>query len=170
MIQPSYSPLPTPCDEQTRHGQPPRPRFYKGPAVIVLGILMAVGLVGCKAEDTEPAAASTPPAVTTSAAPPPTTEAAVQPVAPPPTTQAAPAVVNFTMPNFVGTDLQTAQNLVQSNGVFLSLSHDLLGSRNQLVDSNWMVCDQNVPAGQQVSGDVEGKIDFGVVKREEACP
>jgi hypothetical protein len=146
------------------------PPFYKRPGVIVLGALVAVGLVGCKAEDTAPSAASSSPVVATSVAPPPTTEAAVQPVAPPPTTQPAPPVVNFTMPNFVGTDLQTAQNLVQSNGVFLSLSHDLRGSRNQVVDSNWMVCDQNVPAGEQVTGDVEGKIDFGVVKREEACP
>ena len=170
MTQPPYRPLRTLCDAQPNHGRPPRRPFVKRPGVIVLGVLVAVGLVGCKAEDTEPAAASTPPAVTTSAAAPPTTEAAVQPVAPPPTTEVAPVPVNFTMPNFVGTDLQTAQNLVQSNGVFLSLSHDLLGSRNQLVDSNWMVCDQNVPAGQQVSGDVEGKIDFGVVKREEACP
>jgi hypothetical protein len=170
MTQPLYSPLPPPFDAQPNHGQPPRRPFFKRPGVVGLGVLVAVGLVGCKAEDTAPAAASTPPAVTTSAAPPPTTEAAVQPVAPPPTTEAAPRPVNFAMPNFVGTDLQTAQNLVQSNGVFLSLSHDLLGSRNQLVDSNWMVCDQNVPAGQQVTGDVEGKIDFGVVKREESCP
>jgi beta-lactam-binding protein with PASTA domain len=89
---------------------------------------------------------------------------------PPPTTEAAPAGANFTMPDFVGLDLQTAQNMVQTYDVFLSKSHDLLGSRNQLVDSNWIVCDQNIPAGQQVTGDAEGLIDFGVVKREEACP
>jgi|tagenome__1003787_1003787.scaffolds.fasta_scaffold20988520_9 hypothetical protein len=170
MTQPPYSRLLSPHDAQPNRDRPLRRPFCKRPGVIVLGVVVAVGLVGCKAEDTAPAAASTPPAVTTSAAAPPTTEAAVQPVAPPPTTEPAPRPVNFAMPNFVGTDLQTAQNLVQTNGVFLSLSHDLLGSRNQLVDSNWMVCDQNIPAGQQVSGDVEGKIDFGVVKREESCP
>ena len=58
----------------------------------------------------------------------------------------------------------------QTYGVFLSVSHDLLGSRNQVVDSNWVVCDQNVPAGQQVTGDVEGAIDLGVVEREETRP
>lgn len=88
---------------------------------------------------------------------------------PAPTTSAAPAV-DFTMPNFVGMDLQSAQDLVQTNGVFFSVSHDLLGSRSQAIDSNWMVCDQNVPAGQRVSGNVEGSIDFGVVKRSEVCP
>jgi hypothetical protein len=74
------------------------------------------------------------------------------------------------MPDFVGMDLQSAQNLVQANGVFFSQSHDLLGSRSQVLDSNWLVCDQNIPVGQQVTGDAEGAIDFGVVKRGEACP
>jgi beta-lactam-binding protein with PASTA domain len=74
------------------------------------------------------------------------------------------------MPDVVGMDLQSAQDLIQTFGVFLSVSHDLRGSRNQVLDSNWLVCDQNIPPGQQVSGDVEGKIDLGVVKREESCP
>jgi beta-lactam-binding protein with PASTA domain len=74
------------------------------------------------------------------------------------------------MPDLVGMDLQSAQNLVQTYGVFYSVSHDLRGSRNQVIDSNWIVCDQNVAAGQRVTGDVEGQIDLGVVKREEACP
>jgi hypothetical protein len=67
-------------------------------------------------------------------------------------------------------DLQSAQDLIQTNGVFFSTSHDLRGSRQQVLDSNWIVCTQNVPAGQQVTGDVEGAIDLGVVKREESCP
>jgi hypothetical protein len=87
-------------------------------------------------------------------------------------TAAAPseAGVDFTMPDVVGMDLQSAQNVVQTLGVFYSVSHDLRGSRSQLIDSNWVVCDQNVAPGQQVTGDVEGKLDFGVVKREEQCP
>lgn len=96
-------------------------------------------------------------------APPPST-------APPAPTTPAEPVVDFSMPDFVGMDLQSAQDLVQTNGVFFSVSHDLLGSRSQAIDSNWIVCDQNIPAGQQVTGDVEGAIDFGVVKREEGCP
>jgi beta-lactam-binding protein with PASTA domain len=96
---------------------------------------------------------------------------AVTTAAPAPTTEAAPAAT-FAMPDFVGMDLQSAQDLVQTSGVWLSVSHDLLGSRNQVVDSNWLVCTQNIPAGQQVSAeaDAEGEIDFGVVKREESCP
>jgi hypothetical protein len=79
-------------------------------------------------------------------------------------------VTSFVMPDVVGIDLQSAQNLIQTNGVFYSKSHDLLGSRNQLVDSNWIVCDQNIPAGQEVTGDAEGANDLGVVKRDESCP
>lgn len=69
-----------------------------------------------------------------------------------------------------GVDLQTAQNTIQSNGVFMSRSHDLLGMRNQVLDSNWIVCTQNIPAGQQVTAEAEGLIGLGVVKREEPCP
>ena len=74
------------------------------------------------------------------------------------------------MPNMVGVNLQVAQNTMQANGVMYSVSHDLLGLRNQVLDGNWQVCTQNVPAGQQVVGNVEGQIDFGVVKLEERCP
>ena len=88
---------------------------------------------------------------------------------PAPTTPAEPAV-DFAMPDAVGMDLQSAQDLVQTNGVWLSVSHDLLRNRNQAIDSNWVVCDQNIPAGQQVTGEAEGTIDFGVVKRGEVCP
>jgi hypothetical protein len=98
---------------------------------------------GNKDEGSSTAAATSSTAVqSTVAPPPPTTQAAV----PPPTTvapktPAGPTGVNFTMPSFIGMDLQSAQNLVQTHGVFFSRSHDLLGSRNQLVDSNWIVCD-----------------------------
>jgi hypothetical protein len=167
-------------------GQPPYPPaapaagkpFYTKPWFIVVAGLVAVGAVGSAldGEKTETAADTAPVKVTvTQEAPPATTEAEQsQAVEAPETSEAetAPAApaVDFTMPNFVGMDLQTAQNLVQDNGVFLSLSHDLLGSRNQIVDSNWMVCDQNIAAGEHVTGDVEGQIDFGVVKRGEPCP
>ena len=79
-------------------------------------------------------------------------------------------VVDFAMPDMVGTNLQVAQNTMQENGVFYSVSHDLLGIRKQVMDGNWQVCDQNVAAGDRVTGQVEGAIDFGVVKLEETCP
>jgi hypothetical protein len=82
----------------------------------------------------------------------------------------AAVVVDFAMPDMVGTNLQVAQNTMQENGVFWSVSHDLLGIRKQVMDGNWQVCDQNVPAGGRVTGQVEGAIDFGVVKLEESCP
>lgn len=38
------------------------------------------------------------------------------------------------------------------------------------MDGNWKVCDQNIAAGERVTGEVEGAIDLGVVKLEESCP
>lgn len=81
--------------------------------------------------------------------------------------------VNFAMPNFVGMNLQDAQDKVQTYGIFFSVSHDLNGSRMQILDSNWKVCNQNIKPGTKVKGpaeDYEGKIDFGTVKIEESCP
>ncbi|MGY1813252.1 hypothetical protein [Blastococcus sp. SYSU D00820] len=139
-------------------------------------MLLAAGVAvsACGGGDDASADAESTPSVVTETV---TASPSTQPVAPPPASSTAPApttaaepVVDFVMPNLVGVDLQTAQNTVQQFGVFYSVSHDLLGSRNQVVDSNWIVCTQNVPAGQQVTGDVEGQIDFGVVKREERCP
>jgi hypothetical protein len=78
---------------------------------------------------------------------------------------------SFTMPNEVGQGLQDAQDDIQrvsGDPVFVSHSHDLLGSRMQVLDSNWQVCSQNVPAGSKASA-VE-HIDFGVVKLDESCP
>ena len=80
---------------------------------------------------------------------------------------------SFTMPDLTGSTLQDAQNAVQKLGIFFSVSHDLRGSRNQILDRNWKVCDQQPAAGETVSGSRisrEGKIDFGVVKRSETCP
>jgi hypothetical protein len=158
---------------------PPSTPWYRKPWAIILGVLLAIGLIGAavnggkneNASSTDAAPSSSTAVETSSAAPPPTTQAVAPPPAttPPPTTQ-APVAAGFTMPDFVGMDLQSAQNLVQTFGPWLSLSHDLLGSRNQVIDSNWIVCDQNIPPGQQVTGDAEGLIDFGVVKREEFCP
>ena len=81
-----------------------------------------------------------------------------------------PAGVDFPMPDMTGQVLQDAQDAMQGLGVMFSTSHDALGSRMQVLDRDWQVCDQNVPAGQQVTGNVEGQIDFGVVKLSETCP
>ena len=138
---------------------------------VALGGLLVLGASGCASDSDEGTTTAAESSASTSSAPPvQETPPAPAPVeAPAPTTAAAP-VVDFVMPNFVGMDLQSAQDLVQTNNVWLSVSHDLRGSRNQVIDSNWIVCDQNIAPGQQVTGDVEGQIDFGVVKREETCP
>ena len=150
----------------------PRPRRRTKLAAPALLLSLAVSLSACGGEDDElSGSADASPSVV--AQEPVTTAPSTAVVAPPPapTTTAAPAPpAMFAMPDFTGLDLQTAQNLVQDNGVFLSVSHDLLGSRNQVVDSNWIVCTQNIAAGQQISTEAEGEIDFGVVKREERCP
>jgi hypothetical protein len=80
------------------------------------------------------------------------------------------AGVDFPMPDMTGQVLQDAQDGMQSLGVLFSVSHDALGSRHQVLDRDWKVCDQNIPAGQQVTGNVEGQIDFAVVKLSEVCP
>ena len=77
------------------------------------------------------------------------------------------------MPLLVGKDLQTAQDVIQTFGVFFSKSHDLAGTRMQVLDSNWKVCNQIPRAGATVKGtdkELEATIDFGVVKRTESCP
>ena len=162
---------------------PPRKPLHKRPAVwaVAAALLVGVGIGNAGGESgqaSSPAAASTSTAPSSATVAPTTTPAPVTVTVtqtPPPVTSSAPApvtapVVDFTMPDLVGIDLQTAQNTIQGNGVFLSRSHDLLGMRNQVLDSNWVVCTQSIPAGQQVTGDAEGLIDLGVVKREESCP
>jgi hypothetical protein len=74
------------------------------------------------------------------------------------------------MPNLVGQVLQDAQNALHADGIFYSKSHDLRGVRHQVLDRDWQVCSQNVPAGQAVTGPAEETIDFGVVKLSETCP
>lgn len=81
--------------------------------------------------------------------------------------------VDFVMPSFIGVNLQEAQDGVQTRGIFFSASHDLLGARSQLIDSNWKVCTQTPAAGTPIKGsaaDYEGKFDFGAVKLTESCP
>ena len=75
------------------------------------------------------------------------------------------------MPNEVGSQLQAAQDNIQRvshDPLFVSHSHDLLGSRFQIFDRDWKVCTQNVPTGIRLSA--VGHIDFGVVKTDESCP
>ena len=78
----------------------------------------------------------------------------------------------WVMPDLVGSKLQDAQDRIQKltgNPTFITFSHDASGQgRNQVVDSNWKVCSQNVAPG--ASFDDRAKIDFGAVKSAEQCP
>lgn len=96
-------------------------------------------------------------------------------VAPPATTQEPapqPAADRWVMPNLIGATLQDAQDQIQSlttGAVFFTNSHDLGGQdRNQVLDSNWQVCAQNIAPGATLTA--ESQVDFGVVKLEESCP
>jgi hypothetical protein len=169
-----------------RSGTGSEPAHVVRPWWILVGGLAVIGvggaLAGGAADEPESSsvATSTAPSTdessaassTTTSRPAPSTAATSPATTIPPTTTAVaiPSGVDFVMPDLVGLDLQSAQDAVQDLGVFYSVSHDLLGSRNQVLDSNWIVCDQNVAPGQRVTGDVEGQLDFGVVKREESCP
>jgi beta-lactam-binding protein with PASTA domain len=76
------------------------------------------------------------------------------------------------MPNLVGQNLQKAQDKIQdlvNDPAYLTTSHDASGQKRQQVDdSNWKVCTQNVPAGKEIG--MKSTIDFGAVKNDESCP
>lgn len=86
-------------------------------------------------------------------------------------TATAQSSTSFTMPSEVGQGLQDAQDDLQrvsGNPVYYSKSHDLLGSRHQILDRDWQVCSQNLAAGATVTE--SETVDFGVVKTNESCP
>jgi hypothetical protein len=135
----------------------------KGPAVVAC---LLVTVAGC-GQPTAPAGTSVP--VSGSVA----TAIESAPASPVPASPApvAPAK-QWVMPDLVGSNLQQAQDAMQKltgNPVFITLSHDATGKkRNQVVDSNWQVCSQNVAPGGQITG--ESTVDFGAVKVGETCP
>lgn len=180
MTQPPYPP-PNPESQMPAQPYPPaqqppqKKSGWKNPWVWValLAIVVVGGALINRGKDSSDADGSTAAASTTVET---TTAQPTATVQPEPietsqaTTPPTSAGVDFPMPDVVGMDLQSAQDLIQTYGVFFSTSHDLRGSRMQVLDSNWIVCTQNIPAGQQVTGDAEGAIDLGAVKREESCP
>lgn len=82
----------------------------------------------------------------------------------PPTTQApkAPSI----MPSVVGMNLQDAQDLIQTTGVFFSKSSDCTGrDRMQILDRDWQVVAQTPAAGAEFG---ENEAVLGVVKYGES--
>jgi hypothetical protein len=77
----------------------------------------------------------------------------------------------WTMPNEIGKDLQTAQDDLQAltgNPAYVSTSKDLAGSRHQINDRNWKVCSSTPAAGETFTQ--RTNVQFGVVKNDESCP
>ena len=79
---------------------------------------------------------------------------------------------SWTMPDLIGSDLQGAQDAIQSltdGAIFFSDSHDASGQgRNQILDRGWQVCTQDPAPGSEITPDTN--IDFGVVRESEQCP
>lgn len=85
----------------------------------------------------------------------------------------APSGADFwIMPDLRGMNLQNAQDRIQAvtqDPIFQTTSHDLRGSRHQVVDRNWQVCTQSVAPGARFTA--ASAPDFGVVRAEvEKCP
>lgn len=113
---------------------------------------------------------------TTTAAPTTTTEAPTTTAAPsttaPPTTPPPPPTTipppPALMPAVVCMNLQEAQDLIQTTGVFFSESFDATGQgRLQILDSNWIVVSQDPPPGTPIG---EFDANLGVVKYGEPNP
>ena len=135
----------------------------------VTGALLAAGaglLSGCASSAHAPTDTTSPSTSTVPVAPPATTT-------PPAKTGSADSGASFTMPDEVGKVLQTAQDDLQRvthDPLFYTGSKDATGrGRHQILDRDWKVCSQNVPAGRQVQRRTV-IITFSVVKLAETCP
>lgn len=132
-------------------------------ALTILGIsiLLAVGLGACGSSTTQQAPGAPPSSAP--ASPLPATATA---------TRGAKTATSWTMPDLVASNLQSAQDQIQSLTDFaiaVTISHDATGAgRHQALDRNWKVCTQNIPPGSAIDSDT--RIDFGAVKLEERCP
>jgi hypothetical protein len=89
------------------------------------------------------------------------------------TSPVASADTSWTMPNLIGTDLQGAQDAIQSltrGAAWYSGSTDVTGQgRMQISDRNWVVCTSTPPPGSKFNASTE--IKFGVVRIDtESCP
>lgn len=97
--------------------------------------------------------------VTTTVAP-----STVAPTTVPSTTQ--PPKAPSIMPFVVGMNLQAAQDLIQTTGVFFSKSYDCTGrGRMQILDRDWLVVSQTPAAGSAFE---ENEAVLGVVKYGES--
>lgn len=90
---------------------------------------------------------------------------------PPPKTPVSQGVSDSTVsvsdkvivPNGVGKDYQSAQDLWRAAGLVVGIAHDATGAhRLPFIDSNWLVLSQDPPAGQKVD---KGSLIVASVKK-----
>lgn len=155
--------------------QPPStPPRRKWPWIVggVVALLVVVGIANGRSGGGGDAPA--PAAAPSSAAVAPASTAAAAPISPAPTAAAPPVAAapsSWVMPDLVGENLQDAQNAIQvltDYQIFLTTSSDASGEgRQQVLDSNWRVCGQNIAPGETIT--VDSRIDFSAVKLDEDC-
>ena len=121
------------------------------PALIVLIAVVPIGVAGCGASAAPVVTVTqTTTATPESSAPAPALAASTPaPVnSPPAQTSAAVTVV---VPNGVGKDYQTAQDLWRAAGLHVAPATDATGAnRLPIIDSNWVVLAQDLKAGSKV--------------------
>jgi hypothetical protein len=75
----------------------------------------------------------------------------------------------FTMPSLVGSNLQDAQDRLQSLGSYVLDQEDASGlDRFQVLDANWKVCAQTPAAGTRTP--TSAAVLLEAVKLHESCP
>lgn len=80
---------------------------------------------------------------------------------------AAAAVPTGNLPNFVGMDLQDAQDKAQAAGFFVLNDKDATGQgRFQILDHDWKVCSQEPAPGRH---GLEITVTMYAVKKSESC-
>ncbi|WP_083449036.1 PASTA domain-containing protein [Actinoplanes rectilineatus] len=105
--------------------------------------LLAVAACGSPDDPAEPAPVVTTTVVTTSAAPESTTTAAP-----------APKAAKIKVPDGVGLDYQSAQDLWRAAGLHVAPAKDATGAnRLPVIDANWVVLSQDPKAGTTVEAD-----------------
>ena len=137
------------------------PRCHRVLVAVSLSALLIIELVACGSLTTQHDPDASPPSAPAHPLPQTAT-----------TTRETKEAASWAMPDLVGSNLQSAQNQIQSLTDFaiaVTTSHDATGAdRQQILDENWKVCSQNIPPGHTINSGT--RIDFGAVKLEEGCP
>ncbi|MFF5721822.1 hypothetical protein [Streptomyces buecherae] len=178
---PSWATPPPPPPRKTRK------RKALIAAAVTFGALLAIGVIGAIADDgdaddgktvdrvaapttTAPEPSHTPTPDATPATPEPATEDATPSERPTPeaTREKPEEAKTALLPDFVGKQLQAAQDAAQEAGFSNLTSHDVTGeNRFQVYDRNWHICSQTPDPGAHAP---DSQVDFGVVKNNETCP